>query len=391
MASEISAPPLRLHGLDTLRAAAILVVMLYHLRVQGLLPPACEPLARVGWIGVDLFFVLSGFLIGSQLFSPCLHGGLPSLKDFYARRAYRILPAYLVVLLLYAAVPLWREAPVPSALWQYLTFTWNLTLLGYPHDRAFSHVWSLCVEEHFYLLLPILLLAFLRKPSLTRTIFTLLFLVLGGIVLRAWLLHHVVLAATDDEQGHLMMQFLYYPTYSRLDGLVMGVTLALIRTFRPTWWHHLAQHGNLLALAGAAVVGGALSLCAFNYPSPDLPASLLFAYPTLALGFGLLVASAASPRGLLTRKLPGATTLATLAFSLYLTHKSVAHATHLLLPSLTAAADWRSAAIYLVACLAVATLLYLAIERPFLNLRLHRARRRSAARLDLEARLDPAL
>ena len=391
MASATSAPPLRLHGLDTLRAAAILIVMLYHLRIQGLLPSALEPLARVGWIGVDLFFVLSGFLIGSQLLRSFAHTGTLSLKDFYARRAYRILPAFLAVLLLYAAVPLWREAPGPSALWQYLTFTWNLTLLGYPHDRAFSHIWSLCVEEHFYLLLPLLLIVFLRKPSLAKTIAVLLFLVLGGIALRAWMFHHIILPADDEQRGLLMMRFLYYPTYSRLDGLIAGVTLALVRTFRPAWWQRLSQHGNLLALTGLALIAGALRLCAFDYPSPDLPASLLVAYPTLALGFGLLVASAASPRGRLTRKLPGAATLATLAFSLYLTHKSVAHATHLLLPSLTAEPDWRSAAIYLVACLAVASLLYIAVERPFLQLRARRVQAQSLARLDLEARLDPAL
>ncbi len=391
MATASPTPPLRLHGLDTLRAMAILIVMVFHLNMQRLLPAALAPVAAIGWIGVDLFFVLSGFLIGSQLFKPLLHGGRPSLGDFYARRSYRILPAYLTVLFLYAAVPLWREAPGPSALWQYLAFTWNLTLLGYPEQRAFSHVWSLCVEEHFYLLLPLLLLLLLRKPSAAKTISVLVLIVLGGLALRTWLLHHVVLAGDDEEHGHLMMRFLYYPTYTRLDGLVTGVALALVRIFRPAWWRRLTQHGNLLALAGIAVTIGALWLCNFDYPSPDLPASVVFAYPALALGFGLLVLAATSPGTLLSRKIPGATTLATLAFSLYLTHKSVAHATHLLLPSLTAEANWRSAAIYFVACLAAATLLYLAIERPFLQLRLRRATHRLTTRPDLEARLDPAL
>ena len=391
MPSTSPTPPLRLHGLDTLRAAAILAVMLYHLKIQGLLPTAWVPFAAIGWIGVDLFFVLSGFLIGSQLLRSWRNGETPSLKDFYARRAYRILPVYLAVLLLYSAVPLWREAPGPSALWQYLLFLWNLTLLHYPEQRAFSHVWSLCVEEHFYLLLPLLLLLFMRRPSVTKTVSILLAIFLGGIVLRAWLLHHVVLSANDDQHGLRMMKFLYYPTYTRLDGLVTGVTLALIRTFRLAWWTRFAQHGDLLALCGLALIAAALRLCAFNFPDPDLPASILFAFPALALGFGLLVVSATSDRGLLRRKVPGATTLATLAFSLYLTHKSVAHATHLLLPSLTAEPNWRSATIYLVACLAVAALLYIAVERPFLQLRSRRARERSLAPVDLEGRFDPAL
>ena len=87
-------PSMRLHGLDTLRALAIVVVMLYHLNMQGLLPSSISPIAKIGWVGVDLFFVLSGFLIGSQLFKPYLAGRHPSLRDFYTRRAYRILPAF---------------------------------------------------------------------------------------------------------------------------------------------------------------------------------------------------------------------------------------------------------------------------------------------------------
>ena len=100
--------------------------MLYHLNMQGLLPSPIGPIAKMGWIGVDLFFVLSGFLIGSQLLKPYLTGGKPSLRDFYTRRAYRILPAFFVVFLLYLAVPLWREASGPYAGWQYASFTWNL-------------------------------------------------------------------------------------------------------------------------------------------------------------------------------------------------------------------------------------------------------------------------
>lgn len=142
---------LRLHGLDTLRSLAIVIVMLFHLNLQGMVPAVIGPVARVGWAGVDLFFVLSGFLIGLQLVKPYLTGGQPSLKDFYIRRSYRILPAFCVVLVLYFVLPLWREAPGPYAGWQYVTFTWNLLLLGYPEHRAFSHVWSLSVEEHFYL------------------------------------------------------------------------------------------------------------------------------------------------------------------------------------------------------------------------------------------------
>jgi peptidoglycan/LPS O-acetylase OafA/YrhL len=62
-------------------------------------------------MGVDLFFVLSGYLIGTQLLRPYAAGSRPLWRDFYRRRLYRVLPAYLAVLLLYVLVPAWREAP----------------------------------------------------------------------------------------------------------------------------------------------------------------------------------------------------------------------------------------------------------------------------------------
>lgn len=389
MAAPNEGQLLRFHGLDTLRAVAILVVMLYHLNMYSLLPDALNPVASVGWAGVDLFFVLSGFLIGSQLLKPYLNGAAPSLKEFYARRAYRILPAYLTVLLLYLTVPLWREAPGPYAPWQYLTFTWNLLLLHYPQGRAFSHVWSLCVEEHFYLCLPLLLLAFMRRPAVWKTVLVVLAIVLGGIALRAWLLYHIILKPNASPIS--MMRYIYYPTYSRLDGLAIGVSLAILRTFRPSWWSGIARHGNLLLVCGVVTVLGALRLCDFDYPSPDLHGSIFFAFPALAIGFGLMVASAVCDRSMLKRRIPGAGPLAALAYSLYLTHKSVAHATHQLLPGLTEHPDWRSACIYFAACLSAASLLYFAVERPFLRLRYRRSASQKSALAEREVRLDPAI
>lgn len=86
----------RLPGLDTLRAAAIVWVMLFHSWVVGGLGPHFDWLSRYGWVGVDIFFVLSGFLIGSQVLVPLARGERLDLIDFYRRRAYRILPAFAV-------------------------------------------------------------------------------------------------------------------------------------------------------------------------------------------------------------------------------------------------------------------------------------------------------
>ncbi len=72
--------------------------MLYHLTIFGELPADILPITYLGWMGVDLFFVLSGFLIGQQVLKPYLRGQQLSIMEFYCRRAYRILPAYGVVL-----------------------------------------------------------------------------------------------------------------------------------------------------------------------------------------------------------------------------------------------------------------------------------------------------
>src|SRR5262249_54468852 len=105
-----------------------------------------------GWIGVDLFFVLSGYLIGNQIFKPLAAGDNPSLGAFFIRRFLRTLPCYYAVLGIYF---LWNDGAAPTA--KYVFFTQNF---GIP--ETFAPSWSLCVEEQFYLLFPLIVLALHR-------------------------------------------------------------------------------------------------------------------------------------------------------------------------------------------------------------------------------------
>jgi len=114
-------------------------------------------------------------------------------------------------------------------------------------------------------------------------------------------------------------------------------------------------------------------------------------YPVMAVALGLLVMAAADRECWFGRlRVPGAKQVATLAFSLYLTHKEVAHLDERWLPKIMDARDWKTVLVLIVTCLAVAALFYFAIERPFLALRDRRAGRR-VADVDLEARVEPAL
>jgi peptidoglycan/LPS O-acetylase OafA/YrhL len=128
-------------------------VVIYHAGIMGF--PLPGRVHRFGWIGVDLFFVLSGYLIGGQLLAPLARNQRITLGRFLARRALRILPAYLVVLGIYIFLPSWREYPEMSQPWRFLISVQNIGLHG---GTAFSHAWSLAVEDQFYLLLPLVLL-----------------------------------------------------------------------------------------------------------------------------------------------------------------------------------------------------------------------------------------
>lgn len=352
----------RLPGLDLLRSIAIVWVMFFHTFVIGGLGPDWQWLTRFGWAGVDIFFVLSGFLIGSQLLQALQRDATLSLRAFYWRRAWRILPAFAVVLGLYLAFPALREAPGLEAWWQFATFTLNL-LIDYGQNQAFSHAWSLCVEEHFYLVAPWLALAMSRRPSATRFMVLCGLLVVGGIALRTgvWLHDN----ATQPPRPWFI-EDLYYPTWSRLDGLLVGVVLATVRVYRPHVWARLQAHATGLLLTGLGVVAAALAL--FQDRTGLLANSV--GWPLLSAGFGLLLLAATAPQGLLGRwAVPGASGLAAMSYSLYLSHKLAMHAVHTWVMPALPIQGLAQFPVYAAGILAAGAVLYWAVERPGLALR----------------------
>lgn len=351
--------PPRLPGLDLLRAVAVVWIMLYHVTSYGVRLPA---LVDYGYMAVDLFFVLSGFLVGGQLLRPYAAGRAPSWRDFFLRRALRILPAYYAVLALYFLVPAVRDGPI-QPLWQFLTFTQNL-FADYHHMRAFSHAWSLCIEEHFYLLLPLSVLIMARRPG-TRRVLALAALVLaGGMLLRAWLWQTEVAPFLHVQAGEgsyflRYIETIYNPTWTRLDGLLAGVLLAAVNVFRPAWWAWALARRTAFLAAGLAGVGLVMWM-----PSPD-GASAIVGYPLLAASMGAILVAAAGPARWLERlRGCGIGTLATISFSLYLIHQPVYH---VLRPWM--GASWWALPAYLGAALLAGGALYLLVERPGLQLR----------------------
>lgn len=361
-----SATP-RAVGPDLLRACAILLVLLQHLPKAA----AAEWLILIkphGWLGVDVFFVLSGYLIGGQLLRPIARGETPDLKRFWASRAFRILPAFLVILALYRLLPGFTDGEGIQPLWRFLTFTMNLGL-DYTKTGNFSSAWSLCVEEWFYLTLPLLVLALrlpiFRKAGPWPTIVLAAAIVLGGMALRYSLWRDLSTLAAPP--AGLFQKVIYYPTWCRLDGLLMGVMLACARTFRPALWARLCPPW-LAASAAVAIWVLAIWLIGDNGLILTL-AGAIVVYPLFSLGCALMLSALLDLEPWLARQRPrGLAQLAALAYSLYLVHKPVYWAMHDWLgPEVLR--GWTGLALYVLPVFAAATVLHVLVERPFLRLR----------------------
>ncbi|ROZ69629.1 acyltransferase [Ramlibacter sp. WS9] len=355
-------------GLDTLRALAIALVFTYHYMVFVSREPTFGWVSVVGWLGVDLFFVLSGYLIGNQLFAGMVRGEQLSLKNFYARRGLRTWPAFWVVLALYFLFPAVMGGKQPPPLWSFLTFTQNF---GLQPGTAFSHAWSLCIEEQFYFVLPLFVLIALR---------------VGGGRARAWMLLAALLAVGvisravlwsaygREESGQIERYYpnVYYATLCRFDEFLPGIAVALLKNFHPGAWSRVQRHGQLLLLVGLAACG-AIFYGAYNFYYIDGYGygffMSVFGYSLAAVAFSLLIIAAQSPVSLLARvRIPGAYHLALWSYSIYLTHKAVGHVFNGYAQAQSLSPTTTAVAVTLLSVMTGAALYWL-IESPFMAVR----------------------
>ncbi|MCP4547887.1 MAG: acyltransferase [bacterium] len=269
--------------LDVLRGLAILLVIGNHFITPpdsaGCLRPLALWLFRFGWTGVDLFFVLSGFLIGGLLFNEIRNSGTFDFRRFIIRRGLKIWPAYLVyILAVYALLVLFGDDTTGSALHRLVPNLLHLqNYLGSPR----GHTWSLAVEEHFYLLLPLFLLIALRGKRNDTP--------LTAVPIAAIALMTLCTALRLGTALHLPFDFTthQFPTHLRLDSLFFGVLLAYLRSFRPDLLKPFAHHRRLTALAGLALLTPLMML--------ELNTSILYqslGLTMLYLGWGLILLAA---------------------------------------------------------------------------------------------------
>ncbi|WP_152594712.1 acyltransferase [Massilia sp. BSC265] len=359
----MSTSTVRVHGLDTLRALAVTLVVLHHYVLFVSDAPTFGWVGEVGWVGVDLFFALSGYLIGNQIFAALKSAGGFSLKHFYARRLLRTLPNYWVVLALYFLWPAFRgDAPL-LPLWKYASFIQNFAL---EPGSAFSHSWSLAIEEQFYLLLPaVALLGALLGGSLRLAWTGIALSFIAGMLVRADLWQEM---AGQNYKLYFYFKYIYYSSLCRVDELLAGVALALLRNHHPLAWARLTRHGNLMGGLGLLACGVAFWFFLDDRYGFGIT---VFGFPLMALGFSLLIVAAVAEGSVLrTLRVPGAGPLALWSYAIYLLHK----------PVCVMAATWLKAQGFgaehpltvtalLVLSVLTGWLLYKLVETPFMLLR----------------------
>jgi len=307
----------RLPELDGLRGVAILLVLLFHggfdQHFSSHFLSRLTVFGRLGWSGVDLFFVLSGFLIGGILRD--VRNSSRYFKTFYLRRAYRILPVYFAMLALFSlrflhltAGPLGSFSSSPIPWFSYFTFTQNvwMALVGSFGVGTLAATWSLAVEEQFYLTAPLVV----RKISPSRLVLVLLVVIAAAPLLRTMIYFRFTNGGMTD----------CVSMPCRADALSCGMLSAwLVRS--PRWWKFLLAHRSVLKMAAGVLMAGLVVInqwgTQFDGPMVTLGYSWLAWFYTSVL---LIAVTGAS--GWICRQLrrPALMRLGTVSYFTYLLH-----------------------------------------------------------------------
>jgi peptidoglycan/LPS O-acetylase OafA/YrhL len=333
-------------NLDALRGVAILMVLGRHLDYFPLW-------TKMGWAGVDLFFVLSGFLISGLLFQEWKVRGAIDFKRFYIRRAFKIYPAFYALLLVTVLVNLARPGISSHPVTWKAMLAEALFVQNY-FPGVWGQTWSLAVEEHFYILLPIALCLLYRRHRTHADPFRALpaiFMAVATveIVLRGATTWHLTTAATE-------LRYMA-PSHLRIDALLFGVMLSYYRQFQPEKFDELRR--GLASLLLIALAGILLAILPLNHPIMHTAGFTLVYF-----GFGLLLVRTIdmAPRRHLSRlALVPLSKIGYYSYSIYLWHGFVCR----LLPHAT----FVSMLGCIVAAILLGALMGKVIEYPALALR----------------------
>ena len=359
-------PPSQVPALDALRAFAVLLVIGAH--YAGSQWPAAHgadirlahnPVFYYGWTGVDLFFILSGFLIGKQLWRELDRTGTVNVPRFWLRRGFRIWPLFFALLLY---LTLWRGRPPELADWLFYS-NYVTTVYG--------RSWSLSTEEQFYIAVPILLLLTTRYLPKRAQIWPLIAMVVAVQPLRIWQRqHYLALGLTGDKLAEKMN----YPIHVHCEALLIGVLIAWLSTSRPHVFKTKGRWGTsvvgMIVAATGLVVGIAL----------DVYNKQIFSFLALALIFGSIAFLVLADRSPLTSPLRSRIfyPISRLAYGMYLNHFWFFHGSTAWVVSHLSGPLRSPVLVFIVGLIVgtaisagVATVSFVLVEHPFLMLRDH--------------------
>jgi peptidoglycan/LPS O-acetylase OafA/YrhL len=364
-------------ALDGVRAVAIASVVLFHYPWRNRFL-ADNPM-HGGFLGVDAFFVLSGFLITTLLLEEHERVGSVSLPYFYARRALRLLPA-LAVLLVIALVLCFTLAaddparPQLAGLFGIAAYVANWVRIYRPSALGIvSDTWSLAIEEQFYLIWPLILVLLLRRRLRLRAIAVLtLIATLAAAAWRAWMWHHLLagvrfdgfLAFTNRGIRTAAWNRIYFGSDTRADALLAGCFTAIVLCWL------LPRHAERVrTFLGVAGVLGLVTAVAITSRAVAVESSWLpkWGFLAFAASIAVLVAGlVAAPRSPLARlfAFPALVWLGRRSYAIYLFHQLVfvyCNRSRVHLPAPL------SFAFQITAVLVVAELSYRIVEAPMLR------------------------
>lgn len=364
-------PAGQLPALDALRSAAVLLVIASHyteelgahqLRVVGESRFAQLPMIHWGWTGVDLFFILSGYLIGRQLWRERLETGTVKFGRFVLRRGFRIWPLYFFMLFAF----------IVSGTFQFSW--WDVLFVSNYKWAGFNRGWSLSTEEQFYILVPLVLLATarVRRPIVYAW-------GLGLAFVAVWLFrwHALNVYVAQGLVGHDLKDHMYTQFHLHCEPLFAGLAIALASVVKPQWFQVPKGQGfsrrGFAFFVAASVVGVTLRTISDH----------IFPFTALALIYGSLAVWLMVDRSWVNRVASWRIfyPISRLSYGMYLNHFYV-------LPGITIwtvgmlrahgasepvwfAGGWVAGTLTSMAAAAVTFLL---VERPFLQLRDRRLR-----------------
>ena len=353
---------MRIVQLDLIRCLAVLLVLGRHMtpcprETSYLIWALTSVWERGGWIGVDLFFVLSGFLVSGLLFREYKSREAVNATHFLIRRGFKIYPAFWAMLATTVAISVWFEGALSKrGLIGEVFFVQNY------FGALWNHTWSLAVEEHFYLLLALLTVWLCRRQSKLENPFALLPTVFVVVAIVCFFLRlHTAVTLPYNHRTHL------FATHIRIDSLLFGVLISY-------YWHfkELSDRTRLSRLAPFLFVVGAIMLApAFIFPLERTKWISVLGLTTFYIGSGALLLGMLYidiPDSYLVRCLAG---IGTFSYSIYLWHMPV-HEWGIRIARKLAGAplNWFAyAGIYLAGAIVVGIVASKIVEYPVLRVR----------------------